>query len=80
MAERNRTLCWDCANACGDCTWSDRNEQKPVAGWTAVRREQHHKDGTTVESYIVVKCPEFIRDSTDGGQHRIRRIEYAQCV
>lgn len=54
------TLCWDCANSTNSgCRWSKRF--KPVKGWEA--KEQ--KDG-----YLVVKCPEFIRNSWGFGRYR----------
>ena len=60
------TLCWDCANATGGCLWSD--VLIPVKGWTAYPTpKKENKD-----SYLVVKCPEFIRDATGGGLHRYR--------
>ena len=80
MEERKRTICWDCEKACGDCSWTDYNEQKPVKGWTAIRNDLKHKDGTGVESYLVTDCPEFVRDAYNGGQQRIRRTAYAECV
>ena len=69
------TLCWDCANACGDCSWSDYNVRRPVRGWDAIRRDLTKKDGENVESYIVLHCPEFIRDAENGGQRRVKRAE-----
>ena len=56
------TLCWDCANAtdCG-CDWSW--QLKPVKGWEARKTEI---------GYIVIKCPEFERDSLSYGQIRLK--------
>jgi hypothetical protein len=52
------TLCWDCKNATGGCSWS--SSFVPVEGWDAtktivkvVQKEE--------ESYIVRKCPLFER-------------------
>lgn len=69
----NPTLCWDCENALGGCSWSDHWKHEPVKGWTAVRRDLRIKEGGEVESYRVIQCPEFVRDSTRGGQYRYRR-------
>jgi hypothetical protein len=45
------TLCWDCANACGNCRWSSK--LKPVKGWRA-------KKSTKIEgSYMVRQCPKY---------------------
>lgn len=73
-----RTLCWDCANACGGCTWSDHWLHKPINGWTAVRADLKTKDGEVTESYIVTECPEFIRDAYDYGS--FRREQYEGCL
>ena len=55
------TLCWDCANATGGCSWADR--LKPVKGWGAKYVE---KKGD-YNSYFVYDCPQFERDATYGG-------------
>ena len=65
------TICWDCKHATGGCRWAD--DHRPVKGWDAFRRE---------ESYIVRKCPEFIRSTYGFGQYRdaeeyIRVLEHA---
>lgn len=56
-------LCWNCANACGGCSWSARFE--PVEGWTAtpkiIRRNAHGP--IQVDTYCITKCPEFKPDS-----------------
>ena len=56
------TLCWHCANATGNCSWSRYGEQTPVPGWTAIRRDMHDNHYGTIESYCVIKCPEFQPD------------------
>ena len=48
------TLCELCTKACGDCSWSEKNVQRPVEGWAAIRR-----DLDRIESYVVLDCPEF---------------------
>lgn len=52
---RDRTLCWKCGN-CGKCSWSQ--SFKPVEGWQA-RATCFVDQGKTVNSYIVLSCPEF---------------------
>lgn len=61
---QSKQLCWDCANACGGCEWSDRLE--PVPGWDATPTQRvlkyRRKGGTRVEaSYIIRFCPKFRR-------------------
>ena len=70
-AKRISTICWGCAKATGNCSWSDYPNPKPVKGWRAVRNDIQHKDGTSVESYIVIECPEFIKDAEEYGQTRL---------
>ena len=56
-----QTLCWDCENACGGCSWSRPGmAAEPVKGWTATRNDI--KNGSKAESYIVHACPEFVPD------------------
>ena len=68
------TLCWDCANACGGCSWSSR-EAQPVDGWdatpTKVNMTINHNHPRYVDSYIVHSCPQFVRDAKNGGQTRL---------
>ena len=47
----SETLCWDCAKACGRCSWS--SNFVPVDGWEAI---------PCGKSYEVVRCPEFEGD------------------
>lgn len=54
------SLCWKCAKSTNSgCSWS--MAFVPVEGWTAVRDIIHHNYRS--ESYMVVECPEFERDS-----------------
>ena len=64
------TLCWDCANAVGGCTWSD--DFKPVEGWTAKLVHKSTFYGES-ESYVVEDCPCFIRDAYANGTKRYRK-------
>lgn len=60
--ERSGTLCWECDNAYGGCSWS-RNFT-PVEGWDAqyVRRVYKSKGVYVMDSYEVRNCPEFVLD------------------
>ena len=52
------TLCIECSKACNrGCSWSD--EGIPVDGWTAEE---------TRLGYLILECPEFIRDGPDRGR------------
>ena len=60
----NGTICWNCKNACGGCSWS--REFKPVEGWTATPRtlyQRKSKDNemTEVIAFSVAECPKFER-------------------
>lgn len=66
-----QTLCWDCANACGGCTWSSRLQ--PVRGWQAEETEIIiYRNGYVREgSYRVISCPQFYRDAKNHGQNML---------
>ena len=51
------TLCWDCENATGGCSWSKRFI--PVEGWDAIPTRVNMTVGKKVDSYTVVSCPLF---------------------
>ena len=71
---KSMTLCWDCRNATEkDCEWS--RDFKPVEGWVA---EETFKKGAGT-TYIVYKCPKFIRDSWHYGQYRTKE-EYKKYL
>lgn len=60
----NGTICWNCKNACGGCSWS--KEFKPVEGWDATYSPVMYARGYDYkrefkESYVVHECPEFER-------------------
>lgn len=61
-----RTLCDVCDKACGYCSWSKHGVQRPVEGWTAIRRDLviqtsiKTKRSHLAESYVVLECPEFV--------------------
>lgn len=57
-----QTLCEVCGNALGSCSWSEKDNQRPVPGWEAIRKDIIVGDGnsrTLTESYTVFKCPQF---------------------
>ena len=51
-----RSLCWDCRNATGGCSWSDELKLKDG------QKVKKERGGITV-----VKCPKFDRDSYGAG-------------
>jgi hypothetical protein len=53
------TLCWECYNSLGFCSWSSRNE--PVSGWVA-EPTVIENEGVSVRSYRVIVCPQFIKE------------------
>lgn len=59
---KRMTLCWSCAKACGECSWSDYWEHSPVPGWTAEETRLMGNGGADVVSYCVTDCPEFVPD------------------
>jgi len=58
------TICWECANATGGCSWSKR--LIPVKGWKAIPTTKQ-----TTNSYAVYECPKFKRDAINHGQRRL---------
>lgn len=63
---QSKQPCWDCANACGGCEWSDRLE--PVPGWDATHTQRVLKcggrGGTRIEaSFAIHSCPKFRRET-----------------
>ena len=55
---RRQTICWDCKNAYGHCSWSN-GTFTPVKGWDAVYKPIKYRGDETIESYVVLKCPLF---------------------
>lgn len=65
MALIKQSKCWDCANSTnGGCDWS--YDLTPVDGWIAEYNAEK-------ESYCVIDCPEFVRDSYEYGLKRIEK-------
>ena len=65
------TLCWKCANACGGCSWTERDKKtgkvrfQPVEGWKAVAENLKNNGGSgpkVIKSFRVIFCPMFRRD------------------
>ena len=54
---RRGTLCWECKNACGGCSWS--RHFIPVSGWDAEETTLKCLDGD-IKSFFVNSCPEYI--------------------
>lgn len=67
---RSFTLCWDCKNATGNCSWSQ--DFIPVEGWLA--DEQPPNGAKPSTTYTVYSCPKFERDAFDGGARRIKEV------
>ena len=55
------TLCWRCENACAKCSWS--KDFTPVEGWVAIPTKIRESHEGTIDSYIVLKCPQFADDT-----------------
>lgn len=63
--KKRQTLCWQCAKACGGCSWSSL-AHKPVDGWAAERRDIYIRNKPDpLESYIVESCPEYVPDGRE---------------
>ena len=75
MIRGRRTICWDCANACGNCSWSARLE--PVKGWEAEETVIVANHGEQSKTYCVVRCPGFERDAYRFGEVRMKKGETA---
>lgn len=72
---KSKTKCWDCANACGRCSWSSRFI--PVPGWDAIKVplgksvRMPSDDPEDQFTYIVKSCPLFSADAKGYGTSRI---------
>lgn len=67
-----QTLCWDCAKACGGCSWSDHWKHSPVPGWKTEETTLRLNNDQYTKTHIVLECPEFVADGHGGGLYRIR--------
>lgn len=71
MSKQNETICWSCKRATNPsgCTCSWALDGVPVDNWEAIQGDvfripvEGTDKYTTVQSYIVQKCPLYIRDS-----------------
>ena len=68
MSEQSNTICWECVNACGDCSWSESGI--PVKGWEAEESSRQSSLGTI---YIVKACPMFERSTPEKDRARLLR-------
>ena len=61
---KQQTLCWDCRNALGQCSWSQHPNPQPVDGWEEIPTQVKisGKYGHTMQSYCVIRCPLFVPD------------------
>ena len=66
------SLCWECANAYGGCSWTGIDETgkvmfQPVEGWDAVETTISLGGRRMDKSYKVISCPEFLREQKEKG-------------
>ena len=75
VAKRNAgkpNICFDCAKACGRCSWSEIDPKtnkvrfEPVPGWTAEKVRLNignwGEQPTIRETYHITACPEFEKE------------------
>lgn len=67
MSIQSCTKCWECVKAYGGCSWAD--SFTPVEGWKATKNTKREwkkgKGVTSVDSYNVMECPEFVKDKRE---------------
>ena len=67
MSGHKPTICGDCENSVGYCSWS--SNLKPVRGWKA-KPTIIRNNGVNFSGFCVIKCPYFVKserqDSLDG--------------
>lgn len=66
--QKPETICWNCANACGKCSWSD-GTFTPVEGWQAEHTKVRNAKFCYIESYRVISCPQFKSDKKKYASH-----------
>lgn len=67
--DKPKSICWDCENAtnANSCSWTESFE--PVRGWSA-KNTLIGRAGAQTESYCVLECPKFKRNSYNYGIDR----------
>ena len=55
------SICGDCKNSVGLCSWS--HKLKPVPGWDAEMVLRRNNDGSYSKGYCVRSCPRFCKES-----------------
>ena len=65
------SICWDCARSAAtadkSCSWAGlgaggKPRFEPVEGWKAIKRVYTYNAADNVETYMVVDCPEFLKE------------------
>lgn len=62
------TVCWSCIKL--DCSWA--KNLTPVEGWTAEKTLIYDRPGNFIDSYLVIKCPDFIKENE--GKKEFRKL------
>lgn len=78
MSKENDTLCWECQNACGGCSWS--KSFIPVDSWEAIKTTINQSNYAMSHSYIVLSCPLFKQDKNGGREeyYKEKRNEFVK--
>ena len=62
--KKNKQICWDCKNACGNgCSWFQNFV--PVDGWKAKETIITDSHKRFIKSFKITKCPQFVPDSCE---------------
>ena len=64
MAECNKSICQNCANSVGFCSWS--GNLKPVKGWKANSHKVQMLSGEVKTGYEVLECPGYVPAERSG--------------
>ena len=59
------SICGDCKNSVGLCSWS--HKLKPVPGWDAEMVLRRNNDGSYSKGYCVRSCPKFCKEHRSEG-------------
>ena len=71
MGKRKETLCWECDNAVGKCSWIEDFE--PIPNWDATPTKIDNNDGKILDSFLVHECPLFKPDRIFISVNRLAR-------